>query len=118
MLRWSAENTHRTVDLRAIADPTIDAGLPGSKPLAHLARRSLGRTPDATATIAVAESIGEDAAVNAAAVAAAFELFNRVVDGTGLPVGTASRRNQAADIETLGLDRFPHAAVGLDRGSV
>jgi len=114
MLRWSAENTDRTVDLRAIADPTIDAGLPGSMPLTRLARGSLGREPDPAPTLAVADAIGGGAAVDAAAVAAAFELFNRVVDGTGLPVGSASRRNQADDIKVLGLDRFPHATVGGD----
>jgi len=118
MLRWSAENTERQVDLRAIADPTIDAGLPGSMPLARLARESLGRVPDPAPTLAVADAIGARAAVDAAAVAAAFELFNRVVDGTGLPVGTASRRNQAEDIEVLGLGRFPHATVGGNGGEV
>lgn len=86
-------------------------------PLASLARGSLGLEPDSKATRAVADALGEHGAVDAAAVAAAFELFNRVVDGTGLPVGTASRRNQAHDIRDLGLDRFPHATIGRDSAS-
>ncbi|HSJ71859.1 MAG TPA: hypothetical protein VLA29_09475 [Acidimicrobiia bacterium] len=112
MLRWSAENTNRSVDLKAIADPAIDAGLVGALPLVGMARAALRDAPDPGSAIALADSLGEEAAVDAVAVAAAFELFNRVVDGTGLPVGAASRRNQADIIRDLGIDRFPHADVG------
>lgn len=114
MLRWSAEQTGRTVDLRAVADPTRDSGLPGGAALAALARTATATRPNAAPATALAASIGPAAAIDAAAVAAAFESFNRVVDGTGLPVGKAARRDQADIIEQLELDRFPHARHGAE----
>jgi hypothetical protein len=112
MLRWSAENTTRSVDIRAVADPSFDAGLPGGAELIALATSALGTSSDADPAERLADVIGRAAAVDAAAVAAAFESFNRVVDGTGLPV-TRGRRQQDADIiQVLGLERFPHAAIG------
>jgi hypothetical protein len=58
----------------------------------------------------VAKTLGRSAAVDAAAVAGAFEFYNRVVDAAGLPVGKAARRELADVIDLLELDRFPHAA--------
>lgn len=109
MLRSSAETTHRRVDIRAIADTAIDSLIPGGRALAELGRAAatIG-SPDETATIAVAEELGTQAATDAAAVATAFEGLNRIVDGVGLPVGKASRRDLADLIDALGLDSFPH----------
>ena len=59
--------------------------------------------------------VGEEAAVRAAAVAGAFELYNRIVDATGVPVGHAQRERLQDIIATLGLDGFPHADHGLRR---
>lgn len=112
MLRWSAEETGRTVDLRAVADSTHPSGLPGGDELAALARGAAGAELDPKPLRALSAVIGPAAAVDAAAVAAAFESFNRVVDGTGLPVGKAARRDQADIIDMLGLDTLPHAGHG------
>ncbi len=67
--------------------------------------------PDAGPAGAVADVLGEEAAVAACAVAAAFELLNRAVDAVGLPVGRASRERAATTISDLGMEAFPHALV-------
>ncbi len=112
MLRWSARETNRDVDLRAIADPEVDPLVPGGPELAAMARAAVGTRPDAGPVTRLAEVVGARTATDAAAVAAAFESFNRVVDGTGLPVGRGARRRAADVIELLGLARFPHAGHG------
>lgn len=109
MLRWSAEETGRTVALRAVADPAIDPRVPGGGELAAVARAGVGARSDPEPVMRAADVLGGQAAIDAAAVAAAFESFNRVVDGTGLPVSRGARTNEADIIELLDLERFPHA---------
>ena len=111
MLRWSAESTGREVDLAAVSDPSVRSRLPAGEALVAVGR--LGSTitePDATAVELVAAELGGEAAADAAAVASAFEGLNRIVDGVGLPVGRASKRDNADIIESLGLEAFPHAS--------
>ena len=113
MLRWSAEATGRHVDITAVSDGSVDPLLAAGPQLAALGR--LGSTttrPDPSGAEAVAAVLGERAAADAAAVAAAFEGLNRIVDGVGLPVSRASRRDHGDIIDALGLDRFPHADHG------
>jgi hypothetical protein len=109
MLRWSATETGRTVELRGIVDPTVDPGVLGGRELVALGRSAGARLPDPQSAQRVARALSPAAAVDAAAVAGAFELYNRVVDATGLPVGKGARRELADIIDTLGLDRMPHA---------
>lgn len=110
MLSWSAETTKRQVDIRGVADPAVDPLVHGGRQLAALGRTAGAiRSPDASATIAVANELGAQPATDAAAVATAFEGLNRIVDGVGLPIARASRRDMKDVIETLGLDAFPHA---------
>lgn len=111
MLSWSAETTGRAVDLAAVNDPNVDPLLAAGDALAAVGR--LGATittPDASAVGRVADQLGDQAAADAAAVAAAFEGLNRIVDGVGLPVSRARRRDDADLIEALGLGSFPHAS--------
>lgn len=111
MLRWSAETTGRDVDLAAVSDPSVDSRLTAGEALVAVGR--LGATittPDSSAVALVAGHLGNEAASDAAAVAAAFEGLNRVVDGVGLPVSRAGKRDEADLIEALGLGSFPHAS--------
>lgn len=111
MLSSSASETGRQIDIGGIADPQVDPGVPGGRQLTALGRGAAGIEISTDLVDAVAQEIGAAAAVDAAAVAAGFEYLNRIVDGSGLPVGKASRAQLAATIETLGLNSFPHAAV-------
>lgn len=113
MLRWSAETTGREVDITAISHPDVEPRIEGGSALASLGRVGARVTePDSTAADRVAAELGAQAASDAAAAAAAFEGLNRIVDGVGLPVGRASRRDDADLIQALGLHRFPHADHG------
>ncbi len=109
MLSWSAHETGRTVNLAGIVDPTIDPGIRGGRELVVLARAVTATVPDRRPLDAVARAIRLPAAIDAAAVAANFEIMNRVVDATGLPIGRQRRADNADLISMLGLDRFPHA---------
>lgn len=110
MLSSSAGATGREVNIDAVSDPTVDPLLPGGRFLTAVARSGAGTEASTRHVGALARQIGGEGGVEVAAVTAAFESFNRVVDGTGLPVGRASRQQQASVIERLRLDRFPHAA--------
>lgn len=109
MLSWSARETGRAVDPGAIVDPSIDPLLPGGRELIALAQAVSQAGSDAGPLEAVASEIGLEAAVDAAAVAANFQIMNRVVDATGLPIGSRRREDNAELITRLQLDRFPHA---------
>lgn len=109
MLSWSAKETGRAVRLAGIVDPTVDLGIPAGRELVALARAVRLAVADRRYLDEVAALIGLPAAVDAAAVAANFQIMNRVVDATGLPIGRKRREENAGIIEMLGLDRFPHA---------
>ena len=111
MLSSSASETGRQIDIGGIADPQVDPGVPGGRQLTALGRGAAGIEVSTDLVDAVAQEIGAAAAVDAAAVAAGFEYLNRIVDGSGLPVGKASRVQLADTIELLGLNTFSHAAV-------
>ena len=65
--------------------------------------------PDRAPLEAVAAALGLASAVDAEAVAANFQIMNRVIDATGLPVGPRRIEANAAIVDVLGLHRFPHA---------
>lgn len=109
MLSWSALETGRPVNLTGIVDPAIDPQVPGGAGLVSLGRAIATTIPDRAPLDAVATAIGLSAAIDAAAVAANFQVMNRVVDATGLPIGRHRREESAELIAALGLDRFPHA---------
>ncbi len=110
MLSWSASETGRTLDLRGLVDASVDP-LPGAggAALVALGRAVVEQAPNPSHAERLAESIGPLGAVQAAGVAANFEIMNRVVDAVGLPLGRGNRRQLADEITLLGTDRFPHA---------
>lgn len=110
MLSWSAETIGLPVRIeRLVGDG--DVGVAGGPELVVLGRASVRRDPDPGPAAAVASVLGEEAAVAACAVAAAFELLNRAVDAVGLPVGRAARERAAGTIAALGMESFPHATM-------
>lgn len=101
MLRASAQTTGQAIDLSAITDRSADPLLSaGAELLAFVTAliRNDGSLGPARASLAT--SSGKYAVVRAAAVAGNFQMMNRLVDATGVPIG-ASLRAIAAD---LGLD--------------
>ena len=110
MLSWSATETHQPVDLAGIVDDSCDPRLSGGRELIALGRAVKTTEPDRRWLDALADVLDLAAAVDAAAVAANFQIMNRTVDATGLPVGRHQRQQNESIIHTLALDRFPHAA--------
>ena len=88
MLRASAEFTNTPVDLRGVVHDDIDPVLPAGAALARFTTALVEGPDDALAARrdALVAEVGEAGAVRAAAVAGNFEMMNRVVDGTGVPV--------------------------------
>lgn len=109
MLRWSAEETGRQIDVAGVVDARVDPGVPGGRELVALGRAAAGARIDRGPLDAVAAAIGAPAAFDAAAVAANFEIMNRVVDAVGLPVGRHRMDVERELVEMLGLRSFPHA---------
>ena len=99
MLRASAHASGEQVDLRAItdraADPLIDQGAGLIAFTTALVRGDLTRLDAARSELLA--SGGPAAVVRAAAVAGNFQMMNRLVDATGVPIG-ASLRTISADL--------------------
>lgn len=109
MLRASARELGVEVDLRALVDGNRSLGLDGGRPLVTLGRAVAGGHDPVAAFDEVRDAFGRPAAVDAAAVAANFEIMNRVVDATGLPFGRR-RADEMADVRAaLDADAMPHA---------
>lgn len=104
MLSWSSSETGQHVDLAAVADGTGDVGLPHGQALLRFAS-ACGGTDDTELAAARAALVADtDVAfmVDAAAVAANFEMMTRLADGTGAVLTEDRLERAAAQIETMG----------------
>jgi len=105
MLSWSSDATSQDLDLRAVADGRPGAGLEHGDALVRFAN-ACGGADDAELSAARAALIAEtDEAfmVDAAAVAANFEMMTRLADGTGAAMPPERLERSAAAIETMGI---------------
>jgi AhpD family alkylhydroperoxidase len=99
MLRTRAERTGRRVDLSAIAHPERDSLLPaGREPLEFVTALIRGAEDLPATRDRLTEAAGTNAAVRAAAVGGNFQMMNRLVDATGVPIGPTLRAI-AADLD-------------------
>ncbi len=103
MLRASAHATGQFIDLHAITDRAVDPLLAAGTELfafVNALLRDDDTIQDGTlqaARTALTAAAGPYAVVRAAAVAGNFQMMNRLVDATGVPIG-ASLRSIAADL--------------------
>ena len=111
MLSWSATETGRSVNLAAIIDTSGDIGIAGGAELAQVGLSVAHEEPDGTAVESVARALSPRGAMKAAAVAGAFEILNRIVDATGLPVSRRHVEALAEIVDGLSLASFPHASL-------
>ncbi len=92
MLRASAHHTGRPVDLTAIAHPDRDSLLPAGRELLDFVAALIAGTGDpSVAREQLADAADVTGVVRAAAVAGNFQMMNRLVDATGVPVGASLR---------------------------
>jgi len=107
MLRASAIAFDYPIDIRAVADPSVDLGVPGGSALMGFVDAVMGVSGDPDdARRAVVDELGPAALVDAASVFGNFEMMNRVAEATGIPVAAAVHERESKTIESLGLDRF------------
>lgn len=92
MLRASAQQTGHEVELSAIAHLDRDSLLPaGSQLLGFVTALIRGDDDLSAARGRLSESVGHGGVVRAAAVSGNFQMMNRLVDATGVPIGQTSR---------------------------
>lgn len=92
MLRASAQHSGRPVDLAAIADLDRDSLLPAGRQLLDFVTALIGGGGDLTAAREhLSDLVGPVGWARAAAVAGNFQMMNRLVDATGVPIGASMR---------------------------
>lgn len=108
MLSWSSTEEGNPADLAALVEGTGDAGLPFGAELVAFAEAVAGWDDSALAAARrrLADVAGEAFMVDAAAVAANFEMMTRVADGTGARFPAASAAGRAALDAQLGVHGF------------
>jgi len=104
MLRASAHISQQNVDLRAVSDRSIDPNIPAGKELLDFADALLGDDEQALdeARDALQGVAGDAATTRAALVIGNFEMMNRLLDATGVPVPLS----MGAITAELGLPEF------------
>ena len=105
MLSWSSTETGHSIDLSAVAEGRRGVGLDHGDVLLRFASACGDRDDEelATARSALIAETDEAFMVDAAAVAANFEMMTRLADGTGaaMPEERLARSGQA--IEVMGI---------------
>ena len=111
MLSWSCHTSETEVDLGAIAAGEGDVGLPLGRELVRFAsaaadlRGSRPELDDARATLV---SAGDQALmIDAAAVAANFQMMTRLADGTGARYPESRLEGMAPTIQLMGAAEMP-----------
>ena len=104
MLSWSCTETGQQVDLAAVAAGDGDVGLDHGATLLRFAGACGGIDDDELAAARTALVAETDVAfmVDAAAVAANFEMMTRLADGTGATLTEERVERAAVQIETMG----------------
>jgi hypothetical protein len=92
--------------VRALADRSLDAGVPCGRELTAFARDIVtGSAALTQSRRAVTDALGAAAMVDAAGVASNFERMVRIADATGIELGERLAGDTRAAREALGLER-------------
>ena len=104
MLSWSSTETGEQLDLRAVAEGRDGVGLAHGDALLRFASACGGTDDGELARVRAALIAETDEAfmVDAAAVAANFEMMTRLADGTGAAMPEERLQRSAEAIETMG----------------
>ena len=106
MLSWSSNETDSTdIDLTAVADGSGAIDLPHAVELTEFASACTGFDDDALAEArdALTAATSEGFMVDAAAVAANFEMMTRLADGSGARMPGTALEAQAGVIGAMGV---------------
>lgn len=119
MLRASTDETGEELDYAAVTGGTA-AGETGVAHGGLLIEFGEAVLTDDTARLdaardAILETMGPDALVDSAAVAAMFNALDRVADSTGAPVEDWKQAETASIVSAIGIDAFAANKAALDR---
>jgi hypothetical protein len=105
MLSWSSIETGGHVDLAAVATGAGDTRIDHGDALLAFATACTQRDDEAVAAARAALTVETDEAfmVDAAAVAANFEMMTRLADGTGARLRPARVERSATAVEIMGV---------------
>ena len=105
MLSWSSTETGQELDLTAVADGRPGVGLAHGDALLRFTSACGGRDDAelAAARAALVAETDEAFLVDAAAVAANFEMMTRLADGTGAAMPDERLERSAQAIEVMGI---------------
>lgn len=109
MLSWSSRETNERIDLTALADGRAGIGLEHGDVLLRFASACAG-DDDAeldAAREALVAATDEAFMVDAAAVAANFEMMTRLADGTGAAMPPERLERSAAEIGVMRIADLP-----------
>ncbi len=109
MLSWSCTSTGATIDLALVAGGRDGVGLPFGDELLRFASAAGGTDDDELAAARTVLVMATDEAfmVDAAAVAANFEMMTRLADSTGASMPAARLDQSAAAIEIMHVATLP-----------
>jgi len=98
------------VNLNSINDGNEYSGVPQGECLIAFAEAIVAEEPAriAQARQRLVEAMGEDAMIEAAAVASNFQRMVRIADATGIPLGEGLDSRSREVRADLNLDRFQH----------
>ena len=109
MLSWSSRETNERIDLSAVAEGRAGVGLEHGDLLLRFATACVG--DDAVeldaARVALVAATDEAFMVDAAAVAANFEMMTRLADGTGAAMPAERLERSAAEIGVMRIGELP-----------
>ena len=105
MLSWSSTEQGDPADLAAVAAGADGVGIPLGDELVRFASACVGTDDSelAAARTALADAADEAFMVDAAAVAANFEMMTRLADGTGAAMPEARTESTNATIAAFGI---------------
>jgi len=110
MLRESTQIADNEVELKDVTQGLSDGTqIPHAEVLVNFAEAVVSRNPDQiiAARQVVSDTLGNDSAVDAAAVISAFHGFVRIADGIGIPYNTAAQGQDVPEIrEAAGINDF------------
>lgn len=103
MLSWSSNDQGDTVDLAALASGEAGVGVVNDTELVEFATECAGTDDDALAAVRarLVDATDEAFMVDAAAVAANFEMMTRLADSTGASMPADVLERRAAQIDVM-----------------
>ena len=119
MLRASGQKSGKTYELRAVVEPSLDAGVAHGAELLNFSSAIVGA--DETALEAARRDLdncmGPQSVTAAATIAATFSLVDRAANGVGIWVEPMVLKPSAGFREELGINQFLSAQNTLARSS-